>query len=192
MFTTRPPPATPRWDQLYAVAASHAGYFTVRESLAAGYSSPLLQHHVRAGRVERVGRGILRLTQFPTSDHEDLVPIWLWSQQLGVFSHDTALMLHGLSDVLPSKRHLTVPRAWQRRRLRVPAGVVLHHAAISDDERNWSGPVPVTSALRTLGDCAREGLAEDLLVQAVEQGARRGLFLADEARAALGPPRAAP
>jgi hypothetical protein len=49
---------------------------------------------------------VLRLAQFPPSDHEDLVPLWLWAQKLGVFSHETALFLHDLSDVLPANRHM--------------------------------------------------------------------------------------
>ena len=28
--------------------------------------------------------------------------VWLWSEQAGVFSHQTALALHDLSDILPA------------------------------------------------------------------------------------------
>jgi len=49
---------------------------------------------------------------------------WLWSEQAGVISHQTALSLHGLSDVLPAQAHLTLPAAWSKRRFRVPPDVV--------------------------------------------------------------------
>ena len=37
----------------------------------------------------------------------------------------------------PAQIHLTLPGAWQNRRLRVPDGLVLHHAFVSRDERVW-------------------------------------------------------
>jgi hypothetical protein len=46
---------------------------------------------------------------------------WFWSGQKGVFSHETALMLHDLSGVLPHEKHMTVPAAWAYLRLQRPA-----------------------------------------------------------------------
>jgi predicted transcriptional regulator of viral defense system len=165
----------PDWNRLFETASSQAGLFTTGQAAEAGYSRPLLFHHVQTGRVHPLRRGIFRVTHSPSSEHEDLVEIWLWSGRAGVFSHQTALALHELSDVLPSKIHLTVPSAWRSRRLRVPKGVVLYHHDVSDAERTWFGPVPVTTPLRTLDDCARDGLSTDLLRQAAEQAERRGL-----------------
>jgi predicted transcriptional regulator of viral defense system len=96
-----------------------------------------------------VRRGIYRLVYFPASEHEDLVVLWLWAEQAGVFSHATALALYDLSGVLPFKVHMTIPENWQRRRLRVPAGLVLHYANLSDVERAWFSAVPVTTPRRT-------------------------------------------
>ena len=93
-------------------------------------------------------------------------------------SHQTALSLHGLSDVLPAQVHLTLPDAW-RRRFRVHAGVVLH-ADVAPEERAWFGPVPATSASRTLSDCAKSGLSPELLRQAAQQALRRGLVTRGE------------
>src|SRR5690349_15577310 len=121
----------PDWNSLYEVAAPQAGYFQLAQARAAGYSPPLLEYYVREGRVERVGRGIFRLAHFPPSDHEDLVIAWLWSDRLGVFSHETALLLHELSDALPARQHMTVPSAWARRRLRVPKNLILHFADLA-------------------------------------------------------------
>ena len=53
-----------------------------------------------------------RLVEFPTGEHEDLVIAWLWSDRAGVFSHDTALALHNLSDALPAHLHMTLPATW--------------------------------------------------------------------------------
>jgi hypothetical protein len=52
---------------------------------------------------------------FPAGEHEEPVVVWLWSERQGVFSHQTALGLHGLSEgesaldrALPARR---TPRA---------------------------------------------------------------------------------
>jgi predicted transcriptional regulator of viral defense system len=176
------PASKPNWDRLFETACAQDGYFTTQQAAEAGYSPQLLLKHLRAGRVARMRRGIYRLVHFPAGEHEDLVTAWLWSDLAGVISHQTALALHGLSDVLPAQVHLTVPRAWRSRRFRVPAGIMLHHADVSPEERAWFGPVPATHAGRSLNDGAREGMSPDLLRQAAQQALRRGLVT----RAELG------
>jgi predicted transcriptional regulator of viral defense system len=167
--------ATPSWDALFEVASDQEGLFSTVQAADAGYSPQLLQKHLHAGRVKRVRRGVYRLVHFPPGDHEDLAAVWLWSDRTGVFSHETALFLHGLSDVLPARVHLTLPASWRARRFRVPRGVVLHHADVAKDERAWVGPVPVTAPRRTLADCIAAGVAPDLVDQAIEQAFSRGV-----------------
>ncbi|QDE93834.1 hypothetical protein BHS06_35340 [Myxococcus xanthus] len=170
----------PDWDRLFDIVAGQSGLFTAQQALEAGYSPQVLAHHVGAGRFHRVRRGIYRLVHFPASEHEDLVAVWLWSEQQGVFSHQTALALHGLSDVLPSRVHLTLPAAWRQRRFRAPAGTVLHHADVGETERVWFGPIPGTSPRRTLLDCAAAQVSPDLLNQAIAQALSRGLILTSD------------
>jgi predicted transcriptional regulator of viral defense system len=165
----------PDWDLLFETASAQEGYFTTGQAAEAGYSTHLLFKHIRAGRVARTRRGIYRLVHFPAGEHEELITAWLWSERAGVISHETALALHGLSDALPAKVHLTLPQAWQRRRLRVPAGVVIHHADVAPGDRTWIGAAPTTKPGRTLNDCARKSMAPDLLRQAARQALRRGL-----------------
>lgn len=170
-----PGPDRPDWDRLFETATGQEGLFTTQQAAEAGYSPQLLVHYIRRGRAVRVRRGVYRLVHFPAGEHEELVTAWLWSERAGVFSHQTALSLHGLSDALPAQVHLTLPEAWRRRRFRVPAGVVLHHADVPLEDRAWFGAVPVTSPRRTLLDCAGAQLSPDLLGQAAQQALRRGL-----------------
>ncbi|MSP63415.1 MAG: hypothetical protein EXR72_24345 [Myxococcales bacterium] len=181
--------AVPAWGQLYELAAPQAGYFTLQQARQAGYSAPLIEYYVRTGRVERVGRGLFRLAHFPPGEHEDLVVIWLWSQRRGVFSHETALMLQDLSDVLPATKRLTVPSEWRKRRLRVPAGVLLHYGDLAEAEISWVGAIPITKPLRTIVDCATAGMTPDLLSQAIDQATRRGLVSRGEIKRAVAAAR---
>lgn len=171
---------SPSWDHLFEIAAAQEGHFTTKQAAEAGYSLPLLNHHLNSGRVLRVRRGVYRLVHFPACDHEDLTVVWLWAERRGVFSHQTALALHDLSDILPAKIHMTVPAAWRKRRLRVPEGVTLHYADLPDDDRRWFGAVPATTPLRTLLDCARCHVAPELLRAATLDALHRGLVLHSE------------
>lgn len=171
---------SPDWDELYQVAAGQAGYFTLPQAAEAGYSRQLIRHHQEMGRVASPMRGIYRLRHYPVGEHEDLVCLWLWSGQVAVCSHETALMLHELSDALPAKRHLTFPASWRRRRVSYPAGVVPYFQELRDDEVAWVGCVPVTVPLRTLLDCHRDRVQPDLVAQAIAEAVARGLVRADE------------
>lgn len=168
----------PDWDRLFATAQAQGGYFTTAQAARSGYSRPLVHKHLARGRMVRARRGVYRLVHFPASDHEDLIVPWLWSGQEGVFSHETALALHDLSDVLPGKVHLTLPASWRRRRLRVPEGLVLHFADIGDADRTSYSAVPVTTPLRTLSDCIDAKVSPSLVRQAILQARRRGLISA--------------
>jgi len=174
------PPSRPDWNRLFETAVGQQGLFTTQQAAEAGYSPQLLVHYIQIGRAVRLRRGIYRLVHFPAGEHEELVTAWLWSEQAGVISLQTALALHELSDTLPAQMHLTVPDAWRRRRFRVPEGVVLHHADVPAEDRSWIGPVPMTNVQRTLNDCAREGLSPELLRQAAQQALRRGLVTKSE------------
>ena len=186
---TKPPGeiarVSPSWDELYRLAAAQSGWFTGQQAAALGFSDQLLSKHARSGRLERGWRGVYRISRFPPAEHEDLVVAWLWSGRMGVVSHESALQIHGLSDSLPARIHLTLPRGERARERRIPEGTVLHFADVPDAERMWSGPVPVTAPARTVGDVA-DGHGDAVLVeQAVEEGIRRGLFHAREVARAI-------
>jgi predicted transcriptional regulator of viral defense system len=166
----------PSWDRLFEFAVGQAGLFTTKQAAEAGYSPQLLVHYVRIKRIVRVQRGVYRLVHYPLAEDEGLMTVWLWSEQRGVFSHETALSLHGLSDVLPAHVHLTLPLAWKKRRLRVPPGVVLHHGDVAENERTWPANVPTTSVFRTLVDCATDHVSPEFVNQAAAQAIHRGLI----------------
>ena len=166
---------TPDWGRLYEIAGAQDGHFTTAQAAEVGYYPQLIAKHLANGRMTRVRRGVYRLVHFPAGDQEELVVIWLWSGRAAIFSHETALALHGLSDALPARVHITLPSRWARRRLRVPKSVALHHADIDAADRTWLGTVPVTAVPRTLVDCAEARVAPELVRDAFEHAAQRGL-----------------
>lgn len=161
---------TPR-ARLYYTAEQQAGYFTTTQALEAGFSPSLLTYHVHTGHFVRVKWGIYRLVQFPSSQHEDLFIAWLEAGTGTVISHESALALYDLSDVLPTKVHVTVPRGASRRHPRLS----LHTNQLGPQELTSMAGLPVTTVSRTIADVATSGLAEEQVVQAVKQAIQRGL-----------------
>lgn len=170
-------PIPPSWDGLYAVAEAQAGCFTREQANDAGVSDQLLQTHLKSGNIERLYRGIYRLARFPASgrEQEDLVLVWLWSLQAGVFSHETALRLHGLSDALPSRTHLTLPRTREHQRRTPPPGVVLYYADFGPQDCTFVGAVPVTRPARAINDVAAVHGDASVIEAAVRQAIQRGI-----------------
>jgi predicted transcriptional regulator of viral defense system len=173
------------------MAVGQDGHFTTKQAAEAGYSPQLLIKYLKNGRVTRVRRGVYRIVHFPAAEHEDLATIWLWSEKAGVFSHETALMLHNLSDALPRKVSLILPADWVKRRLRVPNGVLIHHADVPKSDRVQMGAVPVTNPLRTLCDCVTTHVAPELIDAAEKQARGRGLIDKDDMKVIRACARAA-
>lgn len=174
---TRHPPASRR---LFDIAREQGGFFTSRQAREAGFQDSVHPYHVRAGNWLREHRGIYRLAQFPQPDRPDLLLWQLWSQNRdgqtqGTYSHATALTLHELSDVMPTKLDMTVPPGFQRMAA-TPDALRLHRRRLKASDMATINGARVTTPLRTLADVVADGtLAEEHLVQAVEEAIRRGL-----------------
>ena len=69
--------------------------------------------------------------------------------------------------------------------MKVPRNWVLYLADLAGDEREWRGPVQVTTALRTVADCRVDGVSPELVEQAAREGVRRRLFTRDALKQAV-------
>ena len=150
--------------KLRRLAATQSGYFSAAQALDLGYSYPAQSYHTKTGNWQRVARGIYRLPEWPVSDHDDLVRWTLWSRDLGVVSHDTAISIHDLSDVNPSRVHLTVPPGFRAR----ANGVVLHHGDLADGEVWDREGYRITTPFRTAIDSAASELSLEQLTEVVK------------------------
>jgi predicted transcriptional regulator of viral defense system len=172
-------------DVLFAIAEGQQGYFTSKQAADAGYQLGSQAHHVKSGNWVRVERGIYRLTRFPQSSEEQLVIYALWTRNRagrpeGVYSHQTALSIHDLSDVNPAKLHMTVPAAF-RRTAKTPNVLVLHRSSLNEKDVESRQGFAVTRPLRSIADLATaESTSRDIVEQALIEGRRRGVITARE------------
>jgi predicted transcriptional regulator of viral defense system len=166
--------------RLYETAQSQQGFFTTKQATRAGFAEKTHSYHVKVGNWIRKHRGIYRLADFPTSERPDLMLWYLWSQNRqevpeGAYSHDTALSLHELSDIMPSKLHMTVPKHF-RRNSRIPEVLILHRADLAEGDVQEMYGMRVTRPLRTILDLLEAGRVDRTLVrQAIDEAMRRGL-----------------
>jgi predicted transcriptional regulator of viral defense system len=173
---------------LQALAVVQGGYFTAKQALEAGYSYSHLAYHLKSSNFERAGQGLYRLPGVPLSEHDDLVRLALWSRDRrdipqAVASHETALALHSLSEIIPPRIHLTVPPALRKT---APRGVVLHKARLAPPDVEEREGFRVTTPLCTLLDvAAATTVSREQLAKAVADALERGLVRQSQLKAAI-------
>ena len=177
---------------LYETAAAQGGYFTAAQALEVGYAYSQQHYHVERGNWLRVEHGLFRLRDFPAGEREDLIRWSLWSRnQKGVpqavVSHETALTVHELSDLMPARIHLTVPPGFRKE---VPPGCVLHKGRLAPGDVEARAGYQVTTPLRTLVDVADSPLSQEHLDAAVREALERGLVRRRQLESIISSPQA--
>jgi len=165
-----------RRARLFELASEQGGYFTAAQAQTCGYSRALLAHHAKSGRFTRVRQGLYRFREYPSSPREDVIAAWLANgRETAVVSHESALDILGLSDVVPEVVHLTVPRS---RRYRTPSiGVTVHTTTrrIGKSDVVVREGIRVTGPARSIVDSAEAGTAPEQITAAVGQALDRGI-----------------
>ena len=167
--------------QLFQIAEPQHGYFTAWQAVDSGIAGSRLPVMSSRGQIERICRGVYRLPYYPVSDVAQYIEAVLWPQGLvAVLSHESALLLHGLSDVSPAQIHITVPTTHRVRR-QIPHHLQIHHADLQSDESEMLNGIPVTTPARSILDCHRNNLSSALIRQAIEDGREQGTLTIQEA-----------
>lgn len=172
-------------ERLFQIAAEQLGYFTTAQAIEAGFQDATHPYHVKNGDWIREWRGIYRITRYPRTDDGHYALWSLWSRnrkgiRQGVYSHQTALSLFDLSDIMPEKIHMTVPPLF-RRHSEIPGVIVLHHGKIIPREIEEREGYGVTKPIRTIVDLVmEESVSIDIIQQAYKEAKQRGLITEDE------------
>lgn len=175
-----------RWDSLlYDLAEGQLGYFTTAQAREAGLHPVRLVQLHRHADIERLSRGVYRLTRYPVSPLGQYMEAVLWPQvrrpgAQATVSHESALAIYGLSDVSPAKVHITLGHELRIRRA-VPRHLILHYADLEPQDIKRVEGVPVTTAARAISDVHAAHLGPALVHQAIEDGRKTGHLTFDEA-----------
>lgn len=93
-------------NPILKIAKENNGFVTTQQVVDLGFQRGTLKYLSDVGKLERVTRGIYILPEFLEDEFYCIQNRF----KRGVFSHDTALFLHGLSDRTPNAFCMTFPR----------------------------------------------------------------------------------
>jgi predicted transcriptional regulator of viral defense system len=175
------PKQRPDRKGLFMLASEQAGHVTTAQATEYATSPALLSYYVASGSMLRVHPRVYRFRDYPSTSREEVVAAWLAvGKDSAVVSHETALDLWDLTDLIPDAIHLTVPRS--RRHLPHLPGVRIHttmHPLAPDDV--WPvESIRATSPQRTLLDVASTGASPEHVIVGIRQARKRGWI--DKAR----------
>ncbi|MBD5656842.1 MAG: hypothetical protein IAI50_16925 [Candidatus Eremiobacteraeota bacterium] len=160
-----------RLDTLVAIGEGQDGYFTTQQAQQAGLSLHSLVSLEQAGHLEREQYGLYRLARWPSSKRPGLWRAFLWAMRIdphAAFSHRTALELHGVSDINPSKIDVTFPASARLRSIKPPS-VVAHRRELPEPHVEDRDGLRITTLYRTLLDLVSDGLARDAVADALDR-----------------------
>ncbi len=104
------------------------------------------------GQLERWGRGLYRIPQLPVGKYDDLAGAVMRAGHGAVVSHDSALFLHGLTDISPDTIDVTVPASARVRRGGLD-GITLWRMDLATGDLTTVDGIPTTTIARATYDC---------------------------------------
>jgi len=171
---------------LFQIAESQEGLFTAKQAIDCGFDERNHPYHVKQGNWVRELRGIYRLKNFPYRDDSQFVLWYLWSRNKkdipqGVYSYETALSIYDLTDLMPMKLHMSVPKSF-RRHSKIPKVLVLHFENVSQTDTRKLRGFFVTTPFRTISDLIQRGTSDEIIIKAMKEAVNRGLITRKEHR----------
>jgi predicted transcriptional regulator of viral defense system len=152
------------YESVLNMLEQNKGFVTSAQVSAAGIQRRELSELAAANRVYKVARGIYALPE----TWEDEMYFLQYRFAKGVFSNETALYLHGLSDRTPSAYTLTFPHGYNAAGLKkhnakakfVTPGV--YDVGIAEKPSPCGNPIRVYDTERTLCDIVKGNSACDI------------------------------
>jgi predicted transcriptional regulator of viral defense system len=169
---------------LTAVAAEQDGYLSAAQAASVGVDRHRLQRLERQGILERDARGIYRLAAYPHGERAELWRAVLWPSVnrrdfRGTLSHGTALSLHDVSTISPTKIDIAISPEIRLRK-RVPSEYRVRFQRFTQDEVMHINGLPVTTLFRTLFDLIIALQDRQFVDEALERSPKLGLLTRTE------------
>lgn len=150
------------------------GVITSSEAAAAGINNKTLQRMQKSGEIERIEHGMY----MDPSLMEDDYLLTQYRCRKGIFSHETALYFHDLTDRTPLQFMLTIPSGYNTRLLKEKEkykffyiAEKIHAVGMISMETPFGHQVYVYDKERTICDCLKkkDQLNTDLVNEAVKR-----------------------
>ncbi|NLC84477.1 MAG: abortive phage infection protein [Ruminococcaceae bacterium] len=164
-------------NELQSVLKQNGGIVTTAQANAAGVSNERLRLLVHSGDLERVTTGVYVL---PDEFTDKMYIVQLRRPKI-IYSHETSLFLHELTDRDPINYMVTVPTGYNPTRLREDGFTVftikreLHEVGVTKLTTMFGNSVKAYDMERTICDCLRSRNQLDiaLVLDAIKRYAKR-------------------
>jgi len=164
-------------NNLQSILTQNSGTVTTAQANDVGISNERLRLLVKAGKLERASFGVYISPQ----EFADKMYITQLRRQRIIYSHETALFLHDLTDRDPINNTVTVPTGYNATRLREDGLEVftikreLHKIGVTQIQTMFGNEVTAYDLERTICDCLRSRNQMDIAVvtDAVKRYVRR-------------------
>jgi predicted transcriptional regulator of viral defense system len=162
------------YDAVFELGVDNYGFVSQGQAREIGIPAQRLVVLHHRGLLERRRHGLYRVVALPATPLDSYMEATLWPVGVqGVLSDETALELHGLSDVNPAKIHITVPRRHRTRRA-VPSQYVIHHQDLDPTDVTSHEGISIVTAARAIRDAHASHLGPAMIRQAIDDGERLG------------------
>lgn len=151
-------------NELMTIAEQNNGIVSSGEATAAGIARRELSEAVERGKLIRIARGVYALPDA----WEDEFALAQHRFARGIFSHETALYLHGFTDRVPDAMTMTFPRGYNTRNARdagIDARTVttgLYPAGTAEARTPYGNAVSAYCPERAICDLFRSTSSPDL------------------------------
>lgn len=167
-------------ERILQMAQENNGTVTSAMVTQAGISRGNLKYLCDKGRLERSGRGVYILPEV----WDDEMYILQTRYKRGIFSHDTALFLWGLTDRTPNQFCMTFPASYnissaKKENIKISQSVEsLYELGLTEIKTPAQNTVKVYNRERTLCDILRKGSHTD--IQLITQAFKEYVKLPDK------------
>lgn len=160
-----------KFDDIYETAADNYGIVTAAEAADEGAATSEVSRWVRAGWLDKVGRGVYRLTRYVPTPYDSYAAAVALVGPGSYLYGESVLAMHGLAPTNPKRILVAIPK---RVRKRLPDGIEVVRVPAGATVTAYEG-IPSQSVQDAILACKGKLMGERLR-QAVGNAQRDGLI----------------
>ena len=162
------------FEKAEAIFREHNGILRTSQAKALGIDPKTIAEMREAGLVNKMSRGLYRLSEYPPLDYPDLV-IVASRVPKAIICLISALAFHNLTTQVPHKVYISLPQSIRSPRIKIPELDIIWLSEESYkngiEEHLLDGiTVPIYSKAKTIADCFkfRGKVGKDIAIEALK------------------------
>lgn len=163
------------YEDIYEIAADNYGLVTTAQANEVGATNKDLLRYVKSGRLDRLGRGVYRITHYTPVPNDPYAESVALVGDGAYLYGESVIAMHGLAPTNPARIFVATPK---RVRKGLPDGLIVKRRADVGDVTSYEG-IPSQSIPAAIIACEPTMLPERL-EQATHRAADLGLITNEE------------